>query len=66
MEFSNTEALSGKLSNKSLSLIQKRFFEANSQLRPAEPEPEGDVQNEMQRYIGAQAVSDKVHFLNCI
>ncbi|XP_045523187.1 endoribonuclease Dicer isoform X2 [Pieris brassicae] len=59
MEFPTSEALSGKLSDRSMNLIQNRFIEATSQLRPAEPEPEGGVQNEMQRYIGAQAVSDK-------
>ncbi|XP_045498782.1 endoribonuclease Dicer isoform X2 [Colias croceus] len=56
MEFSLAEALSGNLSAESLKMVEQRFTDMNS---TAEAEPEGMVQNAMQGYVGAQAVSDK-------
>ncbi|XP_032516970.2 endoribonuclease Dicer isoform X1 [Danaus plexippus] len=55
VQFPVEDALSGNLSPESRSLLQEKLKDSDL----AEEEPFGKAQNAMQRYIGAQAVSDK-------
>nr|XP_026496410.1 endoribonuclease Dicer [Vanessa tameamea] len=56
MQFPQADALSGKLSPESRSVMEQRFADCD---RTAEHEPLGRAQNAMQCYINKQAVSDK-------
>ncbi|XP_059057480.1 endoribonuclease Dicer [Achroia grisella] len=55
MQFSQSEALSGSLSDESWESVISRYTNCDA----SEKEPNGEVQNSMQCYVRAQAVSDK-------
>lgn len=58
MQFPLEECLSGKLSEETMAKVVQRYTEENV----AEKEPPGGAQNDLQCYVRAQVVSDKVSF----